>query len=169
MSIQDLGSIGELLGAIATIATLIYLALQIKQTRQTFVRQSEREITSQIIGSMHEFTQNPDLARIHFLAMEDYEGNLTREERLVWHAWIWSWLSSFEQAAIDLDTGRFNESELIEIYTEGFATVLRSPGGQSWWNQNKWLFRKATQEYLDEAIPREERTTLDVVLERGNA
>ena len=31
MTIQDWGSIGEILGAIATIATLIYLATQIRQ------------------------------------------------------------------------------------------------------------------------------------------
>lgn len=31
MSIQDLGSLGELVAAIATIATLIYLATQIRQ------------------------------------------------------------------------------------------------------------------------------------------
>ena len=32
LSIQDLGSIGELIGAIATVATLAYLALQIRQS-----------------------------------------------------------------------------------------------------------------------------------------
>src|SRR5210317_1923214 len=31
MTLQDLGSIGELVGAIATIATLAYLAIQIRQ------------------------------------------------------------------------------------------------------------------------------------------
>ena len=31
MTIQELGSIGELIGAIATVATLVYLALQIRQ------------------------------------------------------------------------------------------------------------------------------------------
>ena len=34
MSIQDLGSIGELIAAIATIATLVYLALQIRQNNR---------------------------------------------------------------------------------------------------------------------------------------
>ncbi|HVH18917.1 MAG TPA: hypothetical protein VNF72_11495 [Myxococcota bacterium] len=30
MTLQDLGSIGEIVGAIATVATLIYLAIQIR-------------------------------------------------------------------------------------------------------------------------------------------
>ena len=35
MTIQDLGSIGELVAAIATIATLAYLAIQIRQNTHT--------------------------------------------------------------------------------------------------------------------------------------
>ena len=31
MTIQDLGSLGELIAAVATIATLVYLAMQIRQ------------------------------------------------------------------------------------------------------------------------------------------
>ena len=34
MTIQDWGSVGEILGAVATIATLIYLAMQIRQNTQ---------------------------------------------------------------------------------------------------------------------------------------
>jgi len=35
ITIQDLGSIGELIAAIATIATLAYLAIQIRQNTHT--------------------------------------------------------------------------------------------------------------------------------------
>ena len=31
MTIQDLGSLGELIAAVATVATLVYLAIQLKQ------------------------------------------------------------------------------------------------------------------------------------------
>ena len=40
MSIQDFGSIGELLAALATLGTLIYLAQQIKQNTRSFKSQS---------------------------------------------------------------------------------------------------------------------------------
>ena len=43
MTIQDIGSVGELVGAIATVATLLYLAVQI--------RQSARLVESSIAGS----------------------------------------------------------------------------------------------------------------------
>ncbi len=50
LSIQDLGSIGELVAAVATIATLIYLAIQIRhntnQTRLLAVRDSSDQFTN---------------------------------------------------------------------------------------------------------------------------
>ena len=43
MTIQELGSVGELIGAIATVATLIYLSLQIRQNT-SLQRQSLRAL-----------------------------------------------------------------------------------------------------------------------------
>ena len=163
--LETLANVSQLVGAIGVVVTLVYLAQQIRLTRKAWVRQNEREMTTQLVSSMSEFTSNPDLARIHFLGMEDFSGKLTREERLIWHAWLWSWISSFEQATLDRETGHFNAGELVDIYTEGYATVLRSPGGLEWWSENKWLFRKATQEHLDQAMLKSGRTTFDVVRE----
>lgn len=36
LNIQDLGSIGELVAALATLATLVYLAIQVKDTKKQF-------------------------------------------------------------------------------------------------------------------------------------
>lgn len=64
MSIHDLGSIGELVATIATVATLIYLALQIRENTMALrveARRSEMQgasaYTSAIVGS-------PEVARI---------------------------------------------------------------------------------------------------------
>ena len=46
MTIQDLGSIGELVAAMATLGTLIYLALQIRQNSQTVKAQTRSNIAA---------------------------------------------------------------------------------------------------------------------------
>ena len=46
MTIQDLGSIGELVGAVATVATLIYLAVQIRQNSKVLVQNSQMHATN---------------------------------------------------------------------------------------------------------------------------
>ena len=57
MSIQDLGALGELLAAVATLATLVYLALQIRQSNKNLeesksaaINQSFMNINARIGG-----------------------------------------------------------------------------------------------------------------------
>ncbi len=44
VTIQDLGSLGELIAAVATVATLVYLALQIRQNTRTLRHAAERAV-----------------------------------------------------------------------------------------------------------------------------
>ena len=46
MTLQDLGSIGELLAAIATLLTLIYLAVQVKNTKQQLSESAQQARTA---------------------------------------------------------------------------------------------------------------------------
>jgi hypothetical protein len=46
MSIQELGSLGELVAAIATVFTLVYLALQIRENTKIVRSEASRSIRS---------------------------------------------------------------------------------------------------------------------------
>ena len=48
MSIQDLGSIGELIAALATVATLAYLAVQIRQNTRALRGAAHETATSRV-------------------------------------------------------------------------------------------------------------------------
>lgn len=50
MNIMELGALGEFVGSIGVIATLIYLALQIRQNTQMPRRQAQREQSSDLTG-----------------------------------------------------------------------------------------------------------------------
>ena len=54
MTIQDLGSLGELVAAIATVATLIYLSIQIRQNTKS----DEFAVMDKITADISEFSQN---------------------------------------------------------------------------------------------------------------
>ena len=69
MSIQDLGSLGELIAAMATVATLIYLAIQINQNTRA-VKASVLEATGSRSMDLAKFVANdPELSRIIMTAM----------------------------------------------------------------------------------------------------
>jgi hypothetical protein len=69
MSIQELGSLGELIAAIATVFTLVYLAVQINQNTGA-VKASVLEVTGSRSMELAKFVANdPELSRIVMAAM----------------------------------------------------------------------------------------------------
>jgi hypothetical protein len=80
MALQDLANLGEVIGAIAVIVSLIYLAVQIRENTQAM----RRAATQDIIRSLNEQTrclvESPDLAALAFRASQRPE-ELTGEER----------------------------------------------------------------------------------------
>ena len=70
MTIQEMGALGEMIGGIAVVISLIYVGLQIRQNSnsvraasQIALRQLGTEITSQIAA--------PDMARIYVQGLKD--------------------------------------------------------------------------------------------------
>lgn len=58
MNIQDLGAIGEIVGAAAVIATLIYLSIQIRQNNQLLRSQSRQVLVGNDVTSLTANLQN---------------------------------------------------------------------------------------------------------------
>jgi hypothetical protein len=80
VTIQDLGSIGELLAAVATIATLAYLARQIRGSN--LVAQSEADRASSLATNTFglAIAQDPDLADLFVRGLSDYSSLETVEK-----------------------------------------------------------------------------------------
>ena len=57
MTIQDLGSIGELIAAFATIATLVYLATQIKQSKEQIAQSNSLARFNAVRDVMDQFNE----------------------------------------------------------------------------------------------------------------
>jgi hypothetical protein len=85
MTIQDLGSIGELVAALATIATLGYLALQIRQNSESVRMEAEIGLSQQVVDWHARVTADPELIRIWDQAAIDSESmNADDVARLRW-------------------------------------------------------------------------------------
>ena len=71
MTIQDLGSLGELVAAIATVATLIYLALQIRQNTRATQAGSFHAIYDSMNYVNIAVIQNSELTRVWLTGAAD--------------------------------------------------------------------------------------------------
>ena len=132
MTIQDWGSIGEVVGAFAVIVSLLYLAIQVRQNIA-----SERSArVSDIAEPLAEFTgqlgQDPTLARLHVRGFAEIQ--LDSSERIQRGFLMLSIMRKLENGFAQYRLGIVNQQEW-----RGWSTpvlgVLRSPGGERWWQE----------------------------------
>jgi heme exporter protein D len=164
---QLMGNYGEFVSAIAVFATLAYLAVQVRETRRTIIRQNERSLTADMVGVSLKMVDSAHLRKSYIKGVAKWQ-ELEDEDAIALHMWLWSVFSSLEHATIDQATGRF-ESEILNVYGEAAVNILRAPGASDWYENNRSLFTTGLQDYIDVMLPKGERTTFDVfnIPERG--
>ena len=81
MTISELGSIGELIGAIATVATLMYLALQIRANTLSAKYSAINDIINRVIKWQSRIADTPDLMSSWKEGTQNYHG-LNIEEQV---------------------------------------------------------------------------------------
>jgi hypothetical protein len=133
VTFQDLGSLAELIAALATVATLAYLAVQIRQnTRmvEASMADSNRDAQNElgrILGS------NSEAARIYRMGAEDY-GSLSPDELVQFNSLLVLAFRSLElrhEHGVDLAEDWFAElaqdgyRQFWKSYSEAFPLDFR--------------------------------------------
>jgi hypothetical protein len=126
VTIQDLGSIGELVAAIATVATLVYLAIQIRQNTRT-VRTSTYQAVLESSNRVNELVlDNPELHRIYRLGRTD-PSQLTDEERARFRLLIGQLMNVYETMFLQHERGTLDE-DFWRARRRALRYVLSQPG-----------------------------------------
>ena len=118
MSIQDLGSIGELIAAVATLATLIYLAIQVRQTTRAIKSATFQNITAEMGKKVEPISANADLAAILVKGMSK-PGSLSPEERLRLSSVLVASFRRMESVYVQNKLGSIDSEGAVEGACEG--------------------------------------------------
>ena len=153
MSIQDLGSIGELIAAVATIATLAYLAIQVRQNTRALKSSTFQEIGNDMSVSSQAVSSTPDLAAILVKGSETLS-NLTAEESLRYSFFLLMTFRRLESTFVQCQSG-FIASELTAGFERSVISAIASGGGAEWWSSAKPAFSDQFVAYVDEKLLRE--------------
>lgn len=138
MSLQDLGSIGELIGAVAVVISLVYLASQIRQnTRQIDENTKAAQAAafdssvSHAIAARQMIIENEDVAGIYLKGGDDPD-SLSAEDRLryrlIMHNILWSLWNMQSQAQV----GELS-AETWSAQLETLRRIMSSKGFQWFW------------------------------------
>lgn len=150
MSFQDLGNLGELVAAIATVATLGYLALQLKQNTKALRSQTFQQSSMDMSLTANAISSNGELAEIVVKASESLD-NLSPEERIRFHFWMVVALRRFEAIYVQSLYGSIDRVR-IEGFERSILTLISSGGPAEWWKTAKTAFSSDFVEYADKRL-----------------
>jgi hypothetical protein len=138
MNWDAIGAIAELLGAIGVIASLIYLATQIRQSREQ-MSQNTRALQA---GAYQQFEESvyrkviddmtvPGLERIIRLGTAGME-QLSEEDMWRWSYWIFMRMRAFDNSHYQFRIGMQDEDRW-QISRRDLELFFQKPGVVQWW------------------------------------
>lgn len=147
MSIDELGSLAELISSVAVLISLIYLGVQIRKSTEAARTSTYHSIVA-AFGSMNQSMANsPDLSLLYVSALEDFEA-LSPAERARISQLFFSSFRYFENMFYQRERGYLEEDVWVG-WERLMVTYFRRPGFQSWWGMRREAFSRAFVEYLE--------------------
>jgi hypothetical protein len=147
VTFQDLGSVGEFLAAIATLATLIYLARQIRQNSEAVKTAAAQSVLAGVNAALQNAASTPQLARVVILGQTDSD-QLSEEERQQYILWLFSWFRTVEQAHHNYLLGHL-DARIWEGLARHLQSVVHSPVIQTWWRLRESVFSPEFREFFN--------------------
>ena len=142
MNWDAIGAIAELLGAIGVIASLVYLATQIRQSREQMGQNTRalragayQEFHSQFSLTMQPVALDPEMARLVQRGMADLE-QLPEEDVFRFGAWLMGVLVAFENAHYQHRVGLLDDDRW-EQYDIRLRAMVSPPGSAHWWRTSE--------------------------------
>jgi hypothetical protein len=146
MTIEVLGTIGELVAAVATIGTLGYLAVQIRGTAAATRAEARRSTDADGNETVRQIASDSELSRIYMVGLATPE-KLDPAQAFRFRLSISMFFSAMETAWEEYRLGTISESEARNQFGRTRAFFV-SPGGKAWWRENSEMFPPEFREYF---------------------
>jgi hypothetical protein len=150
MTLNELGSLGEFVGAIAVVISLVYLALQIRQNTRAVQSTIHQAMLDGIMRVSASLSDSGGMARIVQKANDDYE-NLTDDERIRFEAYADRTVANYETAFHNWQ-GSMIDPALWRSWSLSILSDLSDPGLRRYWEEKKHLYLIEFTDYVDQHL-----------------
>ncbi len=152
MTLQDLGNIGEFVGAIGVIASLVYLAVQIRQNTRAVRSNTSQAITDARVEFLKSITDDAEVAKIFRSGLLDRE-SLEGDERLRFDLLMGRFTATMENYYYQHCQGTMDTDQWTRVL-EILRYFMATPGGQSWWSDRPIRADLPFDRFVDEEVKR---------------
>ena len=130
MTIQDLGSVGEFVAAVATVATLLYLAIQLRNNSRVTRFEGHLE-TRKMLAESQRLIAEPDKARIWNAGLRD-PSSLGEDELSSFYSIMFLLVNAIDAG---LEYQRVtHDKDFYRPQGDFLAVLATQPGFKQWWS-----------------------------------
>ena len=104
MTLEDLGNLGDFIGGIAVVVTLLYLAFQIRHNTASVQASTIQSAAYAFAELMDMFARDPELLQLYNAGTHDFEG-LSQDDRLRFASLMGAMMHRFESLVAQTEEG----------------------------------------------------------------
>ena len=146
--LEDLGNIGDFLGGITVIVTLLYLAYQVRQNTKSTHSASYQAIVSTMSTFSRELAYVEERSDIFSRGMMHPE-ELTISERTRFYLIMTSYFRNFENIHFQYQSKAIPD-DVWEGWAYRMASSLKTPGCLLWWQRDQLVYSARFRQYINE-------------------
>ena len=152
MNLEMLGNLGEFVSGIVVIASLAYLAVQVRHNTRSLRTENYARALERISAIQSRLSQDGDFNERFSKGLLDLS-QLSRNERVQFTWCLYELLGAQEFLFHQSQAGAIQE-EVWERWSETMAWWLAFPGVRSWWHARPTPFSASFTAYIDALLER---------------
>ena len=158
MDWNAIGAVGEILGALAVVATLFYLTRQLKQNSQQIRLSSSQVASNTYSGRMREVLMDPDLLRVFRHGLHDY-ASLPPDDQATFHGLMMGFQVSYFHNAQLREEGVISDETFLQ-WQDDWIRILKCHGAQQWWQWVQNMIDADASAAIDRLVSESDQTPL---------
>ena len=149
-TLQDLGNLGEFVGALGVVISLIYLARQMRQNTTSARAASFNSMTENSIRLLEGIFPDTEFAEFLHRAQSD-QSELTPAELIQWDSYMTAVFRHFGNLVYQYRVGSLDQ-QMWEAYQRSLKEHLRTPAWRIWYEGNSHVFSTSLTQQVDQAV-----------------
>lgn len=150
VNLEHLGNLGDFIGGIAVVVTLIYLAVQVRHNTAALNKASRQEIAESLRAFQRPFGLHASVAELFLRGLRGYS-ELSQPERFQFGCLMTDQGLHFQEAFALHESGSLDR-ETYETYLNLFAGFVATPGGGAYWAETSPLYPRRMVTAVDQRI-----------------
>ena len=147
MTLDQFGSIGEIIGALGVMISLVYLAIQIRKNTEAERTSTYQAVVSDFGALNNTMASSPELSHLFVQAMENYH-QLSSNEKARISQLFFQCFRYFENMFYQHRKGYLDE-EVWTGWKRLMLTYYSRPGFQTWWGHRRDVYSESFAIFLE--------------------